>query len=84
MAALPPGSSFDRALNLINRAVGMLREGNNLESQSEGSSSSDVQNLPAASTSSSSGSLPRGKCFEWSEWCSSVIRQKMKSVNIFY
>ena len=58
MAALPPGSSFDRALNLINRAVGMLREGNNLESQSEGSSSSDVQNLPAASTSSSSGSLP--------------------------
>ncbi|XP_067031279.1 uncharacterized protein [Acropora muricata] len=49
MAALPPGSSFDRALNLINQAVGMLREG---------SSSSDVQNLPAASTSSSSGSLP--------------------------
>ena len=23
-----PGSSFDRALNLINRAVGMLRGGN--------------------------------------------------------
>ena len=27
-----PGSSFDRALNLINRAVGMLGGGNNSES----------------------------------------------------
>ena len=53
-----PGSSFDRALNLINRAVGMLRGGNNSESQREGSSSNDVQYLPAASTSSSVGSLP--------------------------
>ena len=52
------GSSFDRALHLINRAVGMLRGGNNSESQREGSSSSDVQYLPAASTSSSAGSLP--------------------------
>ena len=51
-------SSFDRALNLINRAVGMLRGGNNLESQREGSSPSDVQHLPAASTSSTAGSLP--------------------------
>jgi len=46
----------------------MLREGINLESQSEGTSSSDVRYLPAASTSSSSGSLPAAKCFEWSEW----------------
>ena len=53
-----PGSSFDRALNLINRAVGMLCGGNNSESQREGSSSNDVQYLPAASTSSSAGSLP--------------------------
>ena len=52
-----PGSSFDRALNLINRAVGMLCGGNNSESQREGSSSNDVQYLPAASTSSSAGSL---------------------------
>ena len=36
----------------------MLRGGNNLESQREGSSSSDVQYLPAASTSSGAGSLP--------------------------
>ena len=34
----------------------MLRGGDNLESQSEGSSSSDVQYLPVASTSSSAGS----------------------------
>ena len=54
MAEVPgSGSGFDRALNLINRAVG-----NNSESQREGSSSSDVQYLPAASTSSSAGSLP--------------------------
>ena len=58
MADVPgSGSSFDRALNLINRAVGMLRGGNNSESQSEGSSSSDVQYLPAASTSN--GASPR-------------------------
>ena len=36
----------------------MLRGGNNLESQREGSSSSDVQYLPAASTLSGAGSLP--------------------------
>ena len=53
-----PGSSFDGALNLINRAVGMLCGENNSESQREGSSSNDVQYLPAASTSSSAGSLP--------------------------
>ena len=57
-----PGSSFERALNLINLTVGMLRwgggeGGNNLHSQREGSSSNDVQYLPAGSTSSSAGSL---------------------------
>ena len=42
---------FDRALNLMNQAVGMLHGGDNLESQREGRSSSDVQYLPVASTS---------------------------------
>ena len=51
-----PGALF--AFNVINRAVGMLRGGNNSESQREGGSSNDVQYLPAASTSSSAGSLP--------------------------
>ena len=46
-----PGSSFDRALNLINRAVGMLCGGNNSESQREGSSSNDrFPNVPVPFT----------------------------------
>ena len=63
MAEVPgSGLSFDQALNLINRAAGMLHRGEGSESQREGSSSSDVQYLPAASTLSSAGSAGSTSC----------------------